>query len=85
MKRLSSFGFALLSQAQSSQDPVEKRARLGQSVSDPSESSHTHYGRGFIYFVGVVIKIRPARAIRADINQNPPHIINPVICGNINH
>ena len=71
MKRLSSFGFSLLSQAQSSQEPVEKRARPGQSVSDPSESSHSHYGRGFIYFVGVVLKIR-----RADINQKPPHI-NP--------
>ena len=74
MKRLSSFGFTLLSQAQSSQEPVEKRARPGQSVSDPSESSHSHYGRGFIYFVGVVLKIR--RALRADINQKPP-LINP--------
>ena len=66
IKRLSFFGFTLLSQAQSSQEPVEKRARPGQSVSDPSESSHSHYGRGFIYFVGVVLKI----------NQKPPHI-NP--------
>ena len=73
MKRLSSFGFSLLSQAQSSQEPVEKRARPGQSVSDddPSESSHSHYGQGFVYFVGVVLKIR-----RSDINQKPPHI-NP--------
>ena len=39
MKRLSSFGFTPLSQAQSSQEPVEKRARPSQSVSDPSESS----------------------------------------------
>ena len=75
MKRLSSLGFTLLSRAQSSQEPVEKRARPSQSVSDPSESSHSHYGRGVHIFCGRGFKNSP-RAMRADINQKPPHI-NP--------
>ena len=71
MKRLSSFGFTLLSQAQSSQEPVEKRARLSQSVSDPSESSGDQPQPEFIYICRRGFQNSP-RAMRTDINLNPP-------------